>query len=307
VIGLPTREDTDYIALWNTETNKQFITGMTGNLITKIHCSYGKGIDHEELIAFYAPAVTTDGELDLTATRQIMKKSVALVGALFKKIVKASNVDLDSHSLITGEDVDKVHHGMPDYEQSETLAEAERKRIENTPFSQKKIYDLDKARKVKEDKEEKKEEKKTEHLPATVPGNNVKSFPGQGKQTNFYNNQRSRTPYRSSTYKYDSSPTWFGRRPNQYVRANIAKLEETLKSLEMERPTVATRKPATNHTHSAGKIARTNGGAAGTICIKCYHYTDCQDPIPAKNECKKFQDRDEMYEVYGYGGMGYPC
>jgi hypothetical protein len=288
VIGLPSRDKTPFIALWNSEDEKQFITGTAGNFITKIHCCYGSERDSEEIIAFYTPSLSSDGKIDLIQSRQIMKKSVALVGALFKKLIKSSNVNLDAHGLIEKADIDKIHTGMPDYDYSESSSETERKRIENQPFTDKKVIDIKEKREEK--KEEKKEEFKTENLPATTHPH-VRTYPGQN----------TRHTYPNSTYKYDSKPTWFSRRPNQHVHAKVARLGEELSKLKMEKEETV-RKTTTTPAGSAAKAARRMGGAAGTVCAKCYHSHDCNKPIPYKiGDCESYTDRDEMLEIYGYG------
>jgi hypothetical protein len=250
------KNDREYISLWNQGDVKHHITGIQGNMISKMHWLLGDGEDAEEGIVFFGPQRDGEGRIDVLESKKIMRKAVNLVGVLFKKLIVSANVEPDDDQLIT--QPEELHLGYPNHDfatsadENEEGEEAVRQRVEQTPLIKK-------------------------------GGDGLKGSVGPpgGQKTVLIpaNTTPVRQPLRQTAYHRE--PMLMTRRPNQHVKKRVKEIRELLREQADEVPekavTVAAKTGGGNG--SAGAIARRTGGAAGSLCATCGKFYGCQRQV----------------------------
>ncbi len=277
--GLPVKNDREFISLWNQDEKKHHITGIQGNMISKMHWLLGDGEDAEEGIVFFGPRRDSEGRVDVLETKKVMRKAVNLVGVLFKKLIASSNVELDENQLVTLPD--ELHLGYPNHDFATGAEETEeqiRKRIEKAPVVKKE------------------DEQKGSLTGAMGPKTKQHSslFPA--------NNTQTRTPTRTRATNFSREPTLLTRRPNQHVKKRVAEIRELLREKADEVPeralTVVAKKGGGNG--SAGSIARRTGGAAGSLCSTCAKFYECQRQVEDYTCSEYLNDIKNRHHVSRY-------
>ena len=276
--GLPVKNDREFVSLWNQDEKKHHITGIQGNMISKMHWLLGDGEDAEEGIVFFNPRRDSEGRVDVLETKKVMRKAVNLVGVLFKKLITSSNVEPDENQLVVLPD--ELHLGYPSHEFATGAEETEeqvRKRIEKTPT-------------VKKEDEQK--------------GSLAGAAGPQTKRTSSLfpaANTPARTP-RARVNNFSREPTLLTRRPNQHVKKRIVEIRELLREKADEVPekalTVVTKKGGGNG--SAGSIARRTGGAAGSLCSTCAKFYECQRQVEDYTCSEYLSDMKSKHHISRY-------
>ena len=265
--GLPVKNDREYISLWNQGDVKHHITGIQGNMISKMHWLLGDGEDAEEGIVFFGPRRDGEGRIDVLESKKIMRKAVNLVGVLFKKLIVGANVEPDDDQLIT--QPEELHLGYPNHDFATSADESEeaiRQRVEQTPFI-KKVAGQPEGR-------------KTVLIPAST--------------------SPVRKPLRQPTYHRE--PMLMTRRPNQHVKKRVKEIQELLREQADEVPekavTIVAKTGGGNG--SAGAIARRTGGAAGSLCASCGKFYGCQRQVEDYTCSEYIEDRKSRMHLSQY-------
>ena len=277
--GLPVKNDREFVSLWNQDDKKHHITGIQGNMISKMHWLLGDGEDAEEGIVFFGPRRDSEGRIDVLETKKVMRKAVNLVGVLFKKLIVSSNVEPDESQLIALPD--ELHLGYPNHEFATGAEETEeqvRKRIEKAPIIKKE------------------DEQKGSLAGAVGPQTKRHSplFPA--------NHTPARAPVKTRVTNFSREPTLLTRRPNQHVKKRVAEIRELLREKADEVPekalTVVAKKSSGNG--SAGALARRTGGAAGSLCSTCAKFYDCQRQVEDYTCSEYLNDIKSKHHVSRY-------
>lgn len=278
--GLPVKNDREFISLWNQDDKKHHITGIQGNMISKMHWLLGDGEDAEEGIVFFGPRRDSEGRIDVLETKKVMRKAVNLVGVLFKKLIVSSNVEPDESQLIALPD--ELHLGYPNHDFATGQEETEeqiRKRIEKAAIV------------------EKGDAQKGSLAGAVGPQTQRRSalFPAN-------NTPATRAPVKTRVTHFSREPTLLTRRPNQHVKKRVAEIRELLREKvdEVQEKALTVVAKTGGGNGSAGSIARRTGGAAGSLCSTCAKFYECQRQVEDYTCSEYLDDIKNRHHVSRY-------